>query len=46
MPEFSEWLLGYIDTISKLWSEWVIDKDRTVMQFLADMCSQLLLLAI
>ena len=28
----------YIHTISKLWPEWVSDRDRTVMQFLADMC--------
>ena len=28
----------YIDTISKLWPEWISDKDRAVMQFLADMC--------
>lgn len=28
----------YIDTASKLWPEWISDKDRTVMQFLADMC--------
>lgn len=27
----------YIKTISKLWPEWISDKDRTVMQFLADM---------
>lgn len=26
----------YIHTISKLWPEWISDKDRTVMQFLAD----------
>ena len=31
----------YINTISKLWPEWVSDKDRTVMQFLADMCQSL-----
>ena len=31
----------YIDTISKLWPEWVSDKDRTVMQFLADMCKSM-----
>ena len=31
----------YIQTISKLWPEWVSDKDRTVMQFLADMCKSL-----
>ena len=28
----------YIDIISHLWPEWISDKDRTVMQFLADMC--------
>lgn len=26
----------YINTISKLWPEWISDQDRTVMQFLAD----------
>ena len=31
----------YIDTISKLWPEWISDKDRTVMQFLADMCKSM-----
>ena len=31
----------YISIISKLWPEWVSDKDRTVMQFLADMCASL-----
>jgi len=31
----------YIDTISKLWPEWVSDKDRTVMKFLADMCKSM-----
>ncbi len=31
----------YIDIISKLWPEWVSDKDRTVMQFLADMCKSM-----
>lgn len=31
----------YIDTISKLWPEWVSDKGRTVMQFLADMCKSM-----
>ncbi len=31
----------YINTISKLWPEWVSDKDRTVMQFLADMCKSM-----
>ena len=27
--------------MSKLWPEWVSDKDRTVMQFLADMCKSM-----
>ena len=31
----------YIDIISKLWPEWVSNKDRTVMQFLADMCKSM-----
>ena len=31
----------YIDIISKLWPEWVNDKDRIVMQFLADMCKSM-----
>lgn len=31
----------YINTISKLWPEWVSDKDRTVMQFIADMCKSM-----
>ena len=31
----------YIDTILKLWTEWGSDKDRTVMQFLADMCKSM-----
>lgn len=31
----------YISTISKLWPEWATDKDRTVMQFIADMCKSL-----
>lgn len=31
----------YIEITSKLWPEWVSDKDRTVMQFLADMCKSL-----
>ena len=31
----------YIHTASKLWPEWVSDKDRTVMQFLADMCKSM-----
>ena len=28
----------YIHIISKIWPEWISDKDRTVMQFIADMC--------
>ena len=28
----------YIRIISNLWPEWVSDKDRTVMQFIADIC--------
>jgi len=28
----------YVFIISKIWPEWVSDKDRTVMQFIADMC--------
>lgn len=31
----------YIDIISKLWPEWVSVNDRTVMQFLADMCKSM-----
>ena len=31
----------YINTISKLWPEWISDKDRTVMQFLADICKSM-----
>ena len=31
----------YINTISKLWPEWVSDKNRIVMQFLADMCKSM-----
>ena len=31
----------YIHTASNLWPEWVSDKDRTVMQFLADMCKSM-----
>ena len=31
----------YIHTISKLWPEWISDRDRTVMQFLADMCKSM-----
>ena len=32
----------YISIISKLWPEWVSDKDRTIMQFLADMCKSMM----
>ena len=28
----------YIHIASKIWPEWVSDKDRTVMQFIADIC--------
>lgn len=28
----------YIKTISEIWPEWISDNDRTVMQFIADMC--------
>ena len=31
----------YIHTISRLWPEWVSDKNRTVMQFLADVCKSM-----
>ena len=31
----------YIHIISKLWPEWISDKDKTVMQFLADMCKSM-----
>lgn len=31
----------YINIISNLWPKWVDDKDRTVMQFLADMCKSM-----
>lgn len=31
----------YILTVSKLWPQWVSDKDRIVMQFLADMCKSM-----
>ena len=31
----------YIDIVSKLWPEWVSDKDRTVMQFIADICKSM-----
>jgi hypothetical protein len=31
----------YINTASKLWPEWISDKDRTVMQFLADICKSM-----
>lgn len=35
---FKDWEIceKYIHIISKLWPEWISDKDRTVMQFLAD----------
>lgn len=35
---FNDWKTceKYIHIISKLWPEWISDKDRTVMQFLAD----------
>ena len=32
----------YIKSISKLWPTWCDDKDRTVMQFLADMCKSMI----
>lgn len=31
----------YINIASKLWPEWISDKDRTVMQFLADICKSM-----
>ena len=31
----------YIHTISRIWPEWVSDTDRTVMQFIADMCKSM-----
>ena len=31
----------YIRTVSRLWPEWVSDKDRCVMQFLADICKSM-----
>lgn len=31
----------YIDIISKLWPEWIRDKNKTVMQFLADICKSM-----
>ena len=31
----------YIHTLSKLWPEWISDKDKIVMQFLADMCKSM-----
>lgn len=35
---FNDWKIceKYISIISELWPEWISDKDRTVMQFLAD----------
>lgn len=32
----------YISIISKLWPEWISDKDRTVMQFLADIVKSMI----
>lgn len=32
----------YIEIISKLWPAWVDDNDRTVMQFLADICKAMI----
>lgn len=32
----------YIHIISKLWPEWISDKDRTVMQFLADIVKSMI----
>ena len=31
----------FIHTVSKLWPQWISDEDRTVMQFLADMCKSM-----
>ena len=31
----------YINIISKLWPEWISDKDKTVMQFIADICKSM-----
>ena len=31
----------YISKVSKLWPEWISDADRTVMQFLADICKSM-----
>lgn len=31
----------YIEIVSKLWPQWISDKDRIVMQFLADMCKSM-----
>lgn len=31
----------FIDTVSKVWPWWINDADRTVMQFVADMCMSL-----
>ena len=31
----------YIKVVSKIWPEWVTDKDRTFMQFIADMCKSM-----
>lgn len=31
----------YIDIISKLWPQWISNEDKTVMQFLADICKSM-----
>ena len=31
----------YIQIVSKIWPEWVSDSDRTVMQFIADICKSM-----
>lgn len=31
----------YIETISKIWPEWISNEDRIVMQFLADICKSM-----
>lgn len=33
----------YINTISKLWPQWISDKDRTAMQFIADIIKSMLI---
>ncbi len=32
----------YINTISKIWPRWIADDDRTVMQFIADICKSMI----